>query len=89
MFKNENKLDEISVVDQRWDITSIIEYIRAHGIKILMFLAVFVIIYAVDRIVHFNSIIYGANQVIPGLPGSTIVQNNQVKHLKKPRKSAK
>lgn len=69
-----------------WNITTIINYIQAHFIQILLFILVFVIIYVVDYIANINIMLYGMPNVpIIGINGS----HTQVKMLNRHKKIKK
>lgn len=76
MIKNENDI-EPDIIESSWSLNYILSQASKQIIQILMLISVFVIIYMVDRIVYFNSIIYGTTQVIPGLPGGTTAVPNK------------
>jgi len=83
MEKESTIFDGDFIETSSWDYKSIIKYLMDNFTQIIMFFLVFVIIYVVDRIAHFNAMVYGASQFIPGIPGGN-VQNqqhsNQIKH---------
>jgi hypothetical protein len=77
MAFDENNLDENYVETKSWNAGSIVDYISNNIIQIVMLLSVFVIIYIVDRIVYFNSIIYGSTPII------TAFKNVKLKRVKR------
>jgi hypothetical protein len=68
-----------------WDIYSILTYIKDHTIKILLFAAVFVIIFAVDHISNFNAKLLALQTSMPGLDTSS----SPIKQIKKLIKTTK
>jgi len=78
MIKNEDDYEiEPDIIQNSWSLNYVLTHVSKQIIQILMLIAVFVIIYMVDRIVYFNSMIYGTTQVIPGLPGGTTAPSNK------------
>jgi hypothetical protein len=68
-----------------WDIYSILTYIKDHTIKILLFAAVFVIIFAVDHISNFNAKLLTLQTSMPALDTSS----NPLRQIKKLIKTTK
>lgn len=48
---------------------SVLEYVSENYIKIILLLFTFFIIYVVEKISRYNSLIYGSSSVIPGMFG--------------------
>jgi hypothetical protein len=61
--------DDLSII-------SIMSYIKDNFIQIILFFSVFVIIYVVEHINHFNTILLSS-------PPPMLVQNKRVKKVKK------
>ena len=59
-----NNHDDINNIK---DVKSFFIYMVKHYEKFLLFLLVCIIIYVVDYLSNINAIIYGAQQIIPGL----------------------
>ena len=70
------------------DIYSILTYIKDNTIKILLFIAVFVIIFAVDHISNFNAKLVALQTSMPALNTSSNPLR-QIKKLIKPTKKQK
>jgi len=68
-----------------WDIYSILTYIKDNTIKILLFIAVFVIIFAVDHISNFNAKLVALQTSMPALNTSA----NPLRQIKKLIKTTK
>lgn len=67
------------------DIYSILTYIKDNTIKILLFIAVFVIIFAVDHISNFNAKLVALQTSMPALNTSS----NPLRQIKKLIKTTK
>ena len=67
------------------DIYSILTYIKDNTIKILLFIAVFVIIFAVDHISNFNAKLVALQTSMPALNTSA----NPLRQIKKLIKTTK
>jgi hypothetical protein len=65
-----------------WTIGSIMTYMKDNIIQIILFLSVFVIIYVVEHITQFNTMLYSS-------PPPTLVQNKGVKTTKNSKKVKK
>lgn len=61
----------------------IIQYIRENAVGLLMFLSVFLIIYCVDHINRFNTLLYSMPSTIPGIPLNNQIINKKSKKFKK------
>ena len=72
--------------DNSFDIKSIISFIIDNYKQILLFLLVFVIIYVVDHITYYNTLIYGLTSNVPGSQPQQIKSNTFEKKLKKNKK---
>jgi hypothetical protein len=68
-----------------WDIYSILTYIKDNTIKILLFIAVFVIIFTVDHISNFNAKLVALQTSMPALNTSA----NPLRQIKKLIKTTK
>jgi hypothetical protein len=55
---NNNKDDELSI----YNFKSIIHFIQNNIVQIILFILVFVIIYLVDRVTHFNTMLVAIQQ---------------------------
>ena len=80
--------DEFSGDIFEWNTYTIINYIKAHYVQFLLLIAVFIIIYVVDRISNINSLLFAIPSAIPGLPAQTS-QNVINAKIKKPKKLKK
>jgi len=69
----------------KWDIYTIIKYIKNHYIQFILLFLVFIIIYAVDYISNINAMIFTMPSAIPGV----IAPTNKITVPKKNKKNRK
>jgi hypothetical protein len=69
----------------KWNIYTIIKYIKNHYIQFILLLFVFIIIYVVDYISNINAMIFTMPSAIPGV----IAPTNKITTPKKIKKNRK
>lgn len=85
--KENDFYDSLSI----YNINFIIKYIYDNYIQFILLIAVFFIIYVVDRINHYNNMLFGMTQIpgIPGLSQPQTLSNNIPQISKKSNKKRK
>jgi len=69
----------------KWNIYTIIKYIKIHYIQFMLLFFVFIIIYVVDYVSNINAMIFTMPSAIPGVISPT----NKITSLKKNKKTTK
>lgn len=67
----------------KWDIYTILSYIKVHYVQFLLLILVFIIIYIVDYITNLNAAIFTFPSPIPGVSSTASKPMNLIKNKSK------